>query len=164
MLIQTQVHMWDSDRRCLRSEPSLWLFSIRVLWALSLQAPLIPFCHLCLLYGSPHVLRSSTLGPPLSKTLHTCLSCSSPSPWPFPPPSSQDYFCLTSAPSGFSFALPAFLIPDLGEGVDHLPSLLPCLKPPEGCCPRQTSVGHSQVPTLHPGGLILNFHTSLLYD
>lgn len=130
----------------------------------SVSRLLLSLSATCLLYGSPHVLRSSTLGPPLSKTLHTCLSCSSPSPWPFPPPSSQDYFCLTSAPSGFSFALPAFLIPDLGEGVDNLPSLLPCWKPPEGCCPRQTSVGHSQVPTLHPGGLILNFHTSLLYD
>lgn len=96
MLIQTQVHMWDSDRCCLRSEPSLWLFSIRVLWALSLQAPLIPFCHLCLLYGSPHVLRSSTLGPP---------SVQDPAYLP------ELFFTFTMAfPSSF---LPGLFLPDI---------------------------------------------------
>lgn len=133
MLIQTQVHMWGTDRCCFRSEPSFWLFSIRVPWALSLQAPLIPFCHLYLPYGSPHVLRGS--GPPsvqdpawLPELFFTFTMAFSSSFLP-------GLFLPDIIPIWLFFCPPCFFDPWLGgvgeEARDHLPSLLPYLKPPD---------------------------------
>lgn len=147
MLIQTQVHMWDSDRCCFRSETSFWLFSIRVPWALSLQAPLIPFCHLCLPYGSPHVLCGS--GPPsvqdpayLPELFFTFTMAFSSSFLP-------GLFLPDIIPIWLFFCPPCFFDPWLGgQGVGghHLPSLLPYLKPPEDVVQDKPVWGTARLP------------------
>ena len=158
--------MWDSDRCCFRSEPSFWLFSIRVPWALSLQAPLIPFCHLCLPYGSPHVLRGS--GPPsvqdpayLPELFFTFTMAFSSSFLP-------GLFLPDIIPIWLFFCPPCFFDPWLGGGgrLVGITCLLCCLTWSHLRMLSKTNQCGTQ-PGSHSSpwwAQILNFHTSLLYN